>query len=154
MMKRFKTKLAKFSALSWPERRTLLAAMAWLTLFWLGLRVFGLHRFQFWLQRVNMPMECGFSKEEILYIATLVNIAASQAFVPATCLTRSMLLGWMLQRRGVVSQLRIGVRLNQGVLDAHAWVEYAGVPINDQADVGEQFLPFVEILPTEAFHSP
>jgi len=60
----------------------------------------------------------------------------------------------MLRRRGVASQLRIGVRINQGILDAHAWVEYAGTPVNDREDVGEQFSPFAEILPVTAFHAP
>ena len=34
-MNRLTTKLAKFHAVCWPERHTLLAAMAWLPLFWL-----------------------------------------------------------------------------------------------------------------------
>lgn len=132
----------------------LLAAVAWLPLFWLGLRVLGLQRMQRWLQRGKPPVASNLSFEEIARIAALVNMAASQAWMPATCLTRSLLLGWMLRRRGVASQLRIGVRINQGILDAHAWVEYAGTPVNDRKDVGEQFSPFVEILPVTAFHAP
>ena len=152
-MNRINIKLAKFNALSWPERRTLLAAMAWLPLFWLGLHVLELRRFQAWLQRDNLPRVSNLPLDEIVRIGTLVNIAASQAPIPATCLTRSLLLGWMLRRRGVASQLRIGVRMNQGILDAHAWVEYAGIPINDRSDVGEQFAAFAEILPPGAFQS-
>jgi hypothetical protein len=153
-MNHLNTKLAKFNALSWPERRTLLAAMAWLPLFWIGLHVLGLRRFQAWQQRDNPPTESALTQDEIVRIATLVNIAARHVPFPATCLTRSLLLRWMLQRRGVASQLRIGVRMNQGILDAHAWVEYAGNPINDRLDVGEQFTPFAEILPHGAFRSP
>ncbi len=152
-MKHINTKLEKFNALSWSERRTLLAAMVWLPLFWLGLRIFGLNRFQAWLQRDNPPTDSALSLDEIIRLATLVNIAASQTPIPATCLTRSLLLGWMLRRRGIASQLRIGVRMAQGTLDAHAWVEYAGIPINDQLDVGEQFAAFDEILPAKAFQS-
>ena len=148
------TKLSKFNALSWPEKRTLLAAMAWLPLFFFGLHILGLRRFQDLLQHDRPSVESALTQDEIVRIATLVNIAARRASIPATCLTRSLLLRWMLQRRGVVSQLRIGVRLNQGTLDAHAWVEFAGVPINDRPDVGVQFAPFAEILPPGAFHSP
>jgi hypothetical protein len=153
-MRRLGIKLAKFSTVAWPERLILLVAMAWLPLFWLGLRVLGLQRMQRWLQRGKPPVGSSLSFGEIARIAALVNMAASQAWIPATCLTRSLLLGWMLRRRGVASQLRIGVRINQGILDAHAWVEYAGTPVNDREDVGEQFSPFAEILPVTAFHAP
>jgi hypothetical protein len=153
-MTQIRSNWAKFRALTWPERHSLLAAMAWLPLFWLGLRVLGLQKFQARLQRGNVPAEHRISHDEILRIATLVNIAALHGLFPATCLTRSMLLGWMLRRRGVATQLRIGVRMTQGSLDAHAWVEYAGVPINDLSDVGEQFASFAEILLLRTFHSP
>jgi hypothetical protein len=148
------TKLAKFNALSWPERRTLLVAMAWLPLFCFGLDILGLRRFQDWLQHDRPSVDSALSQDEIIRIATLVNIAARHVPFPATCLTRSLLLHWMLQRRGIASELRIGVRMNQGALDAHAWVEYAGIPINDRSDVGKQFEPFAELLPRGAFRSP
>jgi hypothetical protein len=137
-----KAKLEKFAALSSPERRTLLAAVALLPLFWLALKCFGLRRLQAWLLRPPPATNASLSMNEIARIAALVNSAAGLAPIPATCLTRSLLLGWMLQRRGVASQLRLGVRMNQGKLDAHAWVEYAGAPINDQPDVGQQFAAF------------
>jgi hypothetical protein len=154
MMNCITTKWAKFRALCWPERRMVMAAAAWLPLFWLGLRVLRLRRFQVWLQRDNPRIESSLSLDEIVRVATLVNIAVLHVPFPATCLTRSLLLDWILRRWGVASQLRIGVRLTQGVLDAHAWVEYAGIPINDRPDVGEQFVPFAELLPPGAFQSP
>lgn len=132
----------------------LLAAMAWLPLFWLGTRVLGLRRFQTWLQCENPLIAGNFSPDDIVRVATLVNIAAVYVPFPATCLTRSLLLGWMLRRRGVASALRIGVRLTQGALDAHAWVECAGIPINDRLDVGDEFAPFAELLHAEVFQSP
>ena len=115
-MKRIAANWAKFRALAWPERRTLLAAMAWLPLFRLALRVFGLRRFQAWLQRGRPTIDSSRSFDEVVRIATLVNIAALRLPFPATCLTRSLLLGWLLRRRGVASRLRIGVRLAQGVV--------------------------------------
>jgi Transglutaminase-like superfamily len=136
------TKLAKFNALSWPERRTLLAAMAWMPLFWLGLHGLGLRRFQAWLLRPRLLIQNDLSLDEIMGMATAVNRAARLVRIPANCLTRSLLLGWLLRRRGVDSQLRIGVQMNNGSLAAHAWVEYAGIPINDQPDVAEQFAAF------------
>ncbi len=130
-----------------------MAAAAWLPLFWLGLRLLGPPHFQAWLRRDNPSIESSLSLDEIVRIATLVNIAALHVPFPTTCLTRSLLLGWILRRRSVAAQLRIGVRLAEGALDAHAWVEYAGIPINDRPDVGQQFAPFAEILPSGAFRS-
>ncbi|MBE0621754.1 MAG: lasso peptide biosynthesis B2 protein [Burkholderiales bacterium] len=153
-MKRVAVNLAKFRALPWPEQRTLLAAMAWLPLFGLALRILGLRRLQAWLQRGSPGVDIERSFDEIVRIATLVNTAGLRLPLPPTCLTRSLLLGWLLRRRGVASQLRIGVRLAEGAVEAHAWVECAGVPINDRPDVGERFAPFAEILPAGAFHSP
>ncbi len=131
-----------------------LAAIVWLPLFWLGLRVLGLRRIQAWLQGGSAPIEGSLSFDEIVRVATLVNIAALHVPFPATCLTRCLLLIRILRHRGVVSQLRIGVRLTQGILDAQAWVEYAGIPINDRPEAGEQFAPFAEVLPPGAFQTP
>lgn len=82
-------------------------------------------------------------------LAEAVNIAARHTPFPATCLTRSLLLDWLLQRRGVTSDLRIGVRLTEGALDAHAWVEYKGIPVNDLPYVASQFASFGELVPTK-----
>ena len=145
-MKRIAENWMKFSGLSWPERRTLLAAMAWLPLFWLGLRVLGLRRLQAWLQRDKLPIEHCLTLDDAVRIASLVNIAARHIPFPATCLTRSLLLGWILRRRGVASRLRLGVRLTEVVFDAHAWVEYKGRPINDTQENVERFAAFNETL--------
>jgi hypothetical protein len=178
-------KLAKLRALSWPEQRLLLTAMLLLPLFWLGLRVLGLQRFQATLDRSSAlakpspklviasearqsssqtePMANGLpppeappnsplSLEQMTRLGALVNLAARHAPGPATCLTRSLLLRWLLRRRGVESDLRIGVKLDQGRLDAHAWVEVVGVPINDSQDVGQRFAAFSQPLSPEAFN--
>ena len=141
----------KFLQLSQLQQRTLVAAWIWLPLFWLGLRVLGLPRFQARLKRRPAPAIAMMPMPEIQALGEAVNIAARHTPFHATCLTRSLLLGWMLHRRGVASDLRIGVRLTQGVLDAHAWVECEGVPMNDQPDVASQFAPFGDLVPTTAF---
>jgi len=142
---------AKWRALSAADQRTLLAAALWMPLFWLGLRVLGLPRFQARLQRSKVKRHAAMALPDIQTLGSLVNIAARHTLGPHTCLTRSLLLGWLLRRHGVESQLRIGVRLNQGALDAHAWVECDGVPVNDQPDVGAQFASFGDLVPLAAF---
>jgi hypothetical protein len=131
----------------------LIAAAAWMPLFWLGLRTLGLARFQALLADSMGPPRNAMPLRDIQTFGELVNIAARHTPFPVTCLTRSLLLEWMLRRRGVDSQLRIGVRLTQGTLDAHAWVECDGVPVNDQPDVASHFAPFGDSVPAAAFNT-
>jgi hypothetical protein len=147
-------KFAKFRALTGAERRVLLAALLWLPLFWLGLQMLGLQRFQRWLQRKPLGTTNRLPLEEIRRLGTLVNIAARYAPGPVTCLTRSLLLCWLLRRKGLESKLRIGVRLTDVGLDAHAWVEYAGAPVNDRPDVDAVYAPFDKAISASAFTSP
>ncbi|HVP05124.1 MAG TPA: lasso peptide biosynthesis B2 protein [Dehalococcoidia bacterium] len=52
----------------------------------------------------------------------------------ARCLQRSLALSWMLRRRGMNSRLRFGVRNGEQGIQAHAWIEIAGEPVNDSRD--------------------
>ena len=130
----------------------LLTAAAYMPIFWLGLRLLGLPRFQARLERARKLICPVIALPEIKELGELVNIAARHTLGSHTCLTRSLLLGWLLQRRGVQSELRIGVRFTQGALDAHAWVECEGVPVNDRPDVSTQFASFGDLVPLSAFH--
>ncbi|MGH9678172.1 MAG: lasso peptide biosynthesis B2 protein, partial [Candidatus Acidiferrum sp.] len=56
--------------------------------------------------------------------------------------SRSMALWWLLRRRGMPAQLRIGARRTGGEFEAHAWVEMAGRAINDSNDVQTRYTPF------------
>ena len=125
-MNRLGRQFEKFGALSRAEQCTLLSAAVWLPIFWLGLRLLGLQRFHARLQRRPVGCSKQMNLAELRVMGELVNIAAHHSLGPRTCLTRSLLLGWLLRRRGMDSQLRIGVRLTKGMLDAHAWVECNG----------------------------
>lgn len=147
------TKLAKWRALSWSERAIVFTAALLLPLFWGGLRLLGLARFGGWLDRPATRPPSGGQTSAALALGRLVNIAANHSPVRASCLTRSLLLRWMLRRRGIDSQLRIGVRLVQDALEAHAWVEMAGRPVNDAPGVGQRFAPFAGPIPMRSFSS-
>ena len=153
-MKRLVRHMARFRALSMADQRTLLVAALLMPVFWLGLRSLGLARFQAHLLDGPTARGAPMALKDIQALGELVNIAARHTLGPRTCLTRSLLLGWLLQRRGVASQLCIGVRFTQGMLDAHAWVECDGLPVNDQPSVGAQFASFGELVPLKAFHTP
>ena len=153
IVQRFIENFGKLCALSRREQWTILVAAACMPAFWLGLRVLGLRRFQAWLQAPALPGNPVLPVEQLLRLGVLVNVAARHVPCPVTCLTRSLVLGWLLHRRGVATDLRIGVRLESGVLDAHAWLEYRGVPVNDRQDVGMHFAPFGDGLSVASFAS-
>jgi hypothetical protein len=136
------SKFARFRALSWSERRVLILAMLLLPLFHIGLRILGLPRLLAWIARSPAFGRGSHSREDLATIGALVDIAGNHGPFPATCLTRSLLLHWLLRCRGVDSDLRIGVRFSAGKLEAHAWLEHAGEPLNDQQDIAAQFAPF------------
>ena len=147
-------RVAQFRALSHADRLVFLSSAARLPLIWLALRLMGLAQLQALLQRGHLPTATPLHLPDIQRLGALVNTAACHTPFPATCLSRSLLLVWLLNRRGVKSDLRIGVRLTGGLLEAHAWVECNGVPVNDRPDVIGQFEPFGDPVPAAAFDAP
>ena len=73
-------------------------------------------------------------------------VATAGALYPgrALCLEQSLVLYWLLRGRGVA------VRYSQGVIpspfQAHAWIEYHGVVINDVPEHARQFLALPDQL--------
>lgn len=104
----FARRLDQFRALAPAERRIVIAAMLRLPLFWIGLRLLGLQRLQARLQRTPLGPATTADPAELQRLGYLVNAAANQALGPANCLTRSLSLWWLLPRRGVERELRIG----------------------------------------------
>lgn len=69
-------------------------------------------------------------------------VEAAARIIGSTCLVRSLTLAWLLERRGIPSEVRIGVRRLAGGFEAHAWVEAAGTVLNDGADVVKRYTAF------------
>jgi transglutaminase-like putative cysteine protease len=71
-----------------------------------------------------------------------IRIAAMERagrYVPgATCLTKSLALAWLLRRRGIAAQVRVGVRTADG-FESHAWVDLDGVALTDDRDTKGRF---------------
>jgi len=59
-------------------------------------------------------------------VCRLVGTAARHGLWTATCLRQSLVVWFLLRRRGIPAELRIGVRKTAAGLDAHAWVESNG----------------------------
>jgi hypothetical protein len=145
------SKFARFRALSPSEQYVLVQAMLLLPVFWVGLRVFGLSRHVSWLGHSRPVKTRSPASEDLAPIGALVNAAGNHSLFPSTCLTRSLFLTWLLRRRGVENDLRIGVRFNGGSFEAHAWVEHEGRPVNDASDVAARFAAFNEPVSYRSF---
>ncbi len=132
-------KLRIFLALGSRERRAFLRAWTGLCLAKLGLAVMGLPRALRLMARPAKPDRgvCD-SRLEVKWNA----IAARYVPGGASCLVRSVALLGVLRRRGIAAELRIGVGAASPALEAHAWVEVGGVPINDSDDVTTRYRPF------------
>ncbi len=119
-----------FSFLDWLS---LLEAWGALAVFFVGLR---------WMsyERLESSGHSGLEEmEEQLQIARqlhrFVGLASHLHLLPMTCLVQSLALRWMLRRRGIASQLKIGATKVSGALRAHAWLEINGEKIGESQDV-------------------
>jgi transglutaminase superfamily protein len=146
------SRLVQFQKLGFADQRTLIAAATGLPLVWLGLHLLGLSRIHALLTGPPLARTQPMPFKDMQALAGVVNIAARHSW-GATCLTRSLLLIWLLRRRGIHTQLRIGVRLAGGGLAAHSWVELGDLPVNDQPDVRARFAPFSDLVPLKAFRA-
>ena len=92
-------------------------------------------RTQRWLERRARPA-AGAGKREARDIAVDLDRAANGLPFASSCLVRSRALLGLLRRRGIDAHLRIGVKLEDGALDAHAWVDCEGAPLGQGDDPG------------------
>jgi hypothetical protein len=88
----------------------------------------------------NAPSELEVARAQS--IARLVAIASAHSFVRVACLHRSLALWWLLRRQGIRCDLRIGIKAPTPGFEAHAWVEYAGIALDDTGALSASFRPF------------
>jgi len=127
-----------------PKQRTLLLqALVLLPLVAICLKFWGLNRTQTAMVRLLptpvMSQQCVERLPEALATARMVRTAARYCDPWANCLKKSLVLWWLLHRQGMASNLQIGVRREQGKFEAHAWVEYEGIVLNDTQDIRSHF---------------
>jgi len=86
----------------------------------------------------------------VLVVTAAVTTVAGRRPTGWTCLPRAVTIVRLARRRGHEVELCLGVASpTEGVLPAHAWVEYGGVPLNDTADVRERYLVIPVPAPTD-----
>jgi hypothetical protein len=135
----------KFVRLSRREKVLLGFAVLLLPTMALVLRVIGFRRLQTALSGIPIGSEMTLANgsiEQARRTARMVSVAARRGFYQANCLPQSLVLWVLLRRQAIQSDLRIGVRKENGKFEAHAWIEIQGAALNDLADVGLRFAPF------------
>jgi hypothetical protein len=139
-------KLWKFLALPKSEQALLVESWWWLLIMDQRLRWLRFSRVRQGAGKVedSSPRRLGGpTRQQIDRIAWSVEVAARQHLHPMHCLVRSLTLQRLLARRGVGTELRLGVSKEQESLAAHAWVELDGEPISERGPVEARYLPLV-----------
>ncbi len=135
---------SKLRQLSRNELWLLCLAGAALPLVALGLRLRGFNQVHAALHSLTPAKNAcrGDEQKRLQQTTRLVRVAADHGLCRANCLPRSLTLWWLLRRQGIASELRIGVSKTGERMEAHAWVEKDGTPLNDRDDVHERFSAF------------
>lgn len=127
------------------ERKALIAALFLLPLTALMVRLYGFQRTKEKFTPGHVQHRGRDPSAELTHgyeIARMVNIAACRGVFKFNCLTRSLVLFYLLRRQGLSCQLAIGAQLRESRFSAHAWVELYGTPLNDTENVGVVFSAF------------
>jgi Transglutaminase-like superfamily len=140
-------KWQRFYRLTGFERAAVLEAVAGLVVTRPGLRLAGFRRWRAvlkWLSPAepveNQLMEI--ASESARVIARMEAAATRNVLFRPSCLERSLVLWWLLRRRGIPAELRIGARKDEQKLEAHAWVECGGSVLNQPDAAHLHFTPF------------
>lgn len=131
-MKSLSERLQRFSRLPRGERALLAQAWGLFLLVDLALRILPLPRVLALSDRVFRWPKAEAARSPACSsarLAWLVDVAGRYAPAGATCLKRSLVLSWLLRRRGIATTLRIGVARRDGRIEAHAWLERDGQAI-------------------------
>jgi hypothetical protein len=147
----------RFRRLSAFERGVVLEATGGLLSTWIGLRLIGFRRWErvlaVFAPTVNTtgPAQGASVQKSALLVARMQEAAARNLFFRANCLEQSLVLCWLLRRRGIDAVLRIGARKESERFEAHAWVELDSQVLNDASAEHRHFVPFERpILSMEA----
>jgi hypothetical protein len=142
-----RARVSRFFRLSKPERRVLFESAFLLPVTVVVQSLVGFARCRALLERLVSWFEA--SSPDRSDLAAVANEtarvfawAARTCPCRTSCLHRSLVLWWILRRRGIASRLWIGVHKEAGRIEAHAWVECLGVVVGDGESIHQRFTPF------------
>ncbi len=146
----------RFSALERPAQSLFLRAVVLLPVVAVSLRWRGFRATQAALQRFvsNSKEKKDYSNAaaRARLTAHMVYAAERHGLVHPTCLALSLTLWWLLERQGIESHLRVGIRKENGKFEAHAWVERDGAALNEPEQQHHHYSAFdaaLSSLPTD-----
>lgn len=123
----------------------MLQSAFWLTTTWFALRLVGFRRWSGFLERDSTVAKTSGNSSQLeaaRNITRLLSAAASHLFMHTNCLEQATALCHVLRCRGIPAELRFGARKDSPRLEAHAWVEHLGIPLNEDRGEHLHFLPF------------
>jgi hypothetical protein len=119
--------------------------MFWLAATWLALRLVGFRRWSGFLARRSIVINAMGNSSQLVEaknITRLLSAVANHLLVRTNCLEQATALCYVLRRHGITAELRFGARKDSAGLEAHAWVEHLGIPLNEDRGEHLHFLPF------------
>ncbi len=144
-------RLRRFNALERPAQTLFLRAAVLLPLVSFSLRWRGFRATQAALQRFlsnAMPeQDSGSAQARAALTARMVNSADRHGFFCSSCLAKSLTLWWLLERQGITSHLRVGIRKENEKLKAHAWIERDGAILNEPEEHHRHYAAFDAAFP-------
>lgn len=121
----------------------------------LTLKIAGIERTARWLIGKNSNTNYAPEKNTLkhaMHIFKIQRKAVSKALWSGNCLSRSLVLHWLLKQQGIRSEFCIGVR-TQPSFKAHAWVTFENRPLNvsKQALSDYKLVSNFKLIQTEKF---
>ncbi|MDB5011694.1 MAG: hypothetical protein JWR67_776 [Mucilaginibacter sp.] len=119
-------------------RRSLLWARCLVMLIEAKLYLFGLKKTEKMLSlflRKAKPPETDTEVVLLDRYTTLFNEIKRMPYLKGRCLSQSLAMRFILNRKGIESELRIGVSINNGLFNAHAWLERKKLLLNDHPSI-------------------
>ena len=140
--------LRKLRSLRPAGRRLLVQSACLLPFVSLAVRLLGFRRVHAFLSRWadRSAASSGHEKLDVRRARRVVRYLRSDAPFRGNCLSRSLILCWLLRRRAIQCELRIGVDRDVAEFRAHAWVEVNGRPLNAGGGVRKQYAAFEDPL--------
>jgi len=80
-------------------------------------------------------------------LTAIIDTAERYTHLQWSCLERSLVLWCLLRNRSLAVTLHLGARKVDGQFEAHAWVEYFGIVLNDPGGTYEDFSRFGSSCP-------
>ena len=135
-------KFSRLFTLTRLQRRTLLTTWFMIPGVAISVRIWGMQRVQDRLSRWLPKPAVNTNEEQFLSHLYAYKRGLRHAPYNGNCLSQSLTLLWLTRRAGFSTDLRIGVRIEDHVFKAHAWVEHKDTPINDRVDVSQRYKAF------------